>query len=250
MVSFLFGEISNNKFDMKQVFTLITFIFCSHILIAQIGIITTGLNQLEDPLQVKSGYGIAPFIPIQIELNKDSTKSNTSIIHFEPGFSFTRFNFKNKLIPSSDGNELSFSQDNNPNNTYNNNLFSSASAFQISSISGRIIYSYRIKSFKLSAGIHGKYIIGGSFLRKFRSNGNKIKTKYKFKDDPEYYYFNRFQYGLLLGASYKWLTIYGSYNLSTLIEEGKGPTLRMYHFGVFLNFFWKKMGLSHSNLFG
>jgi len=212
----------------------------------------SSLGKLEEPLQIKSGYGIAPFVPIKIELNKDSTKFKTSSLLIEPGINLIRYVFKNKIIPNNDGNTLSFSEDTNPNNKYNNNIFSPSSAIQFTAVSGRIFYNHKFKKLKnlqFSAGIHGQYILGGSFLRKFTSNENKVKMKYKFKEDEQYYYFNRLQYGLIAGASYKWLTLFGSYSFTTLFKQDKGPDFRMYHFGFFLNFFWKKFDSLSSRIF-
>lgn len=64
---------------------------------------------------------------------------------------------------------------------------------------------------------------------KYRENGKKEKLKM-----PDDFYMHGFRFSGMLRVGYRWVNLYASYDLQPLFQEGKGPVLYPFSFGLAL----------------
>tara|TARA_R110002050_G_scaffold68181_1_gene147955 strand:+ start:5693 stop:6493 length:801 start_codon:yes stop_codon:yes gene_type:complete len=64
---------------------------------------------------------------------------------------------------------------------------------------------------------------------KYRENGKKEKLKM-----PDDFYMHEFRFSGMLRVGYRWINLYASYDLQPLFQEGEGPELYPFSFGLAL----------------
>ncbi len=64
---------------------------------------------------------------------------------------------------------------------------------------------------------------------KYRKNGKREKLKM-----PDDFYMHDFRFSGMLRVGYRWINLYASYDLQPLFQDGKGPELYPFSFGVAL----------------
>ncbi|MCY7409471.1 MAG: PorT family protein [Chitinophagales bacterium] len=84
------------------------------------------------------------------------------------------------------------------------------------------------KSFHISAGGFGEYLIGAHTKTKSTSN-----DKAKAHDD---FNLNRFRYGVTTRLGYGWANLFVNYSLSELLQDGTGPVVYPFSAGLALEF--------------
>lgn len=84
------------------------------------------------------------------------------------------------------------------------------------------------KSFHISAGGFGEYLIGAHTKLKSTSN-----DKAKAHDD---FNLNRFRYGISTRLGYGWANLFVNYSLSELLQDGTGPVVYPFSAGLALEF--------------
>lgn len=229
---------------MKKLFTLTIFCVCCYPTFSQIGF-STPLYTGKDAKLIDINWGaeIQLFIPLSFPIKiKDSIKT---FVLFQPAIKWDWYNFDKNLIIDRQNGFTSFIEDTDVNHTYKNKFLKTSSMMQSSSFCmpvNLLLRTKKLKHFLFAPGFYVEYLIGGKFKRRYNDGSQQFIIN-KFKDDKDFYGFQRFQYGLCGHITYKFITVYGIYSLTSLFKPTEGIDARKYTVGIWFNFFWKKHGL-------
>lgn len=212
----------------------------------QIGV-STGKFTGADATLVRPGYyfQLSAFIP-SLQFRLRSFRGSNMRLEVRPSFKWVWYNFKNDLVVSRDTNFTAFVPDPDPGHVYQHGFLKKSSMMKSSSFFVPVTFPLVTKNsryFIFSPGIWAEYLLGGSFSRKFSSNGSPATATARFKDGQGFYGFRRFQYGVCASVQYKLITVYSVYSLVPLFKKDQSLHLQKFEAGLLLNFFWKKAPL-------
>lgn len=140
------------------------------------------------------------------------------------GFGFNTYQFKNPIRLNPDSSYTNYFKDSTI--TFNKNKLKT-SYVQIPLMIEFNTSSKAHKSFHLAAGVIGGYKLGSKTLRTYEINGYKFEEKRK--DD---YNINPFKLDATVRIGYGAFTMFGTYSLTPLFENNKGPELNSFSVGV------------------
>jgi hypothetical protein len=223
---------------------LTTLIICCFYLpaLSQIGI-STPLYKGKDADLIAPSWGgqIQVFIPVPFPVKiKDTTRA---YLVFQPAMKWDWYNFKKNLVIERQNGFTSFAEDPDINHNYSTKAFTTTSMMQSSTFYMPVnlfLWTKKLKGVLFAPGAYAEYLVGGKFKRKFSDNGSPAYIKDKYKDNPDFFGFQRFQFGLCGHVSYKFITVYGLYSLTPLFKPGEGIDVYKYNIGIWVNFFWKR----------
>ncbi len=82
------------------------------------------------------------------------------------------------------------------------------------------------ESFTIGGGGFIGYRLGSHTKIKYQSEGNTYKDK-----ERGTYNLEDMQYGVNFVLGYKWLSLFGKYNLNDLFKDNRGPNMNVVSFG-------------------
>lgn len=224
----------------KLTVTFIFFIFFCHSVFPQIGI-TTPFYRGKDSDLLKFNWAskIHLFYPIFHYTNVKDTSGIHPIFLFQPAINWEWYNFEKNLIISRHNGKTNIIEDPDFNHDYkNNSIFRTTSLMQTTALymPVNVIFVHKkLKGFTVAPGLFVEYLIGGKFKRKYSSNGTSILVKEKFREEHDYYGFQRFQYGLCGHISYRYVTIYGIYSMMPLFKPTENIDVNRFNVGILFN---------------
>lgn len=207
---------------------------------AQIGL-STSMFKGKDAKLIESNWSTESrlFIPVGFPIKiKDSTKA---FILFRPTIRMEWYNFENNLIVNRQNGYSTFLMDTEANHIYEDKFLKKSSVMNSSSFFMPInvlLELEKSKSLLIAPGFYLEYLMGGKFIRKYDDGSPKLVIN-KFKDDIDYYGFQRFQYGLNVYISYKFIAINGTYSFTNLFKPSEGIVASRTNIGFIINLYWK-----------
>lgn len=167
-------------------------------------------------------------VPFGFPVNIKKFNKGKQKLIIEPTYTLAHNYFNDKWVVSTDGNNTSFTLDENPDRTYRPSIFSHRSKVVTWSwlvwLGGEVNFGKFTWDLFYAPG----YVQVGSFRRKYVENNNVIKVKDKFKDKADYYNINRLQHRIKSSISYYGIGLEGFVNLTPFFKENKGPDLSKY----------------------
>lgn len=91
------------------------------------------------------------------------------------------------------------------------------------------IENYKKQGFKIGIGAYAGYRLGSHSKIKFKESGDSDKDK-----EHSSFYLQNLRYGLRARVGIKSLDLFFNYDLNELFEEGRGPELNAFSFGIIL----------------
>lgn len=229
---------------MRKLFCLTILCVFSFSAFSQFGL-SSPLYAGKDAKLINASWGaeIPLFCPFYIPLKvKDSTRISILI---QPTIKFEWYNFNKNLIVDRQNSYTSFSEDIDIHHSYKKKFLKTSSMMQSTSFILPINLLFKSKKLNITfaPGIFVGYLISGKFKRKYEDNGSPVELSNRFRDDKDFYGFQRLQYGICGHITYKFVTVYGIYSLTTLFKPSNGINVRRSEVGIWLNLFWKKHDL-------
>ena len=151
----------------------------------------------DDNIVINKGPDMVEFVPLPSEFNGKKSKLTTSYFNVSvvPMFDFSGNKRKVKSLES-----------------------------------GSVkIENYKKQGFKIGIGAYAGYRLGSHSKIKFKENGDTDKDK-----EHSSFYLQNFRYGLRARIGIKSLDLFFNYDLNELFEEGRGPELNAFSFGIIL----------------
>ena len=224
------------KFVVAAIFLALS--FSAH---SQFGI-SSPLYTGKDAKIFKMRWGTELNLFIPLHRNIDLGKNLKLHITFHPGITWSWYDFRSDLIVERQNNFTSFVADSDGTHLYHHGFLRTSSLMHTSAAGMPVKFNLRLKKYHLTfaPGFFVEYLTGGKFKRKFSENGSSKKVISKFSDDFGYYGFNRFQYGVSMSISYRFLTVYGTYYLANLFKSNEGIDVRRYDIGISFSFLLPK----------
>ena len=91
------------------------------------------------------------------------------------------------------------------------------------------IENYRQRGFRIGLGMYAGYRLGSHTKVKFRQDGDTDKDK-----DHSNFYMSSWRYGLRLRVGIRSVDLFANYDLNEVFNEGRGPELNGFSFGIIL----------------
>lgn len=230
---------------MKKIFCLTVLCVFTFSAFSQFGLSSPFYTGRDAKLINASWFAEIPLsIPFYVPLKlKDSTRRISFL--FQPTVKFDWYNFNKNLTVDRQNGYTSFIEDSDINHSYKKKFLKTSSMIQSTSFNLPITLVFRSKKLKttFAPGIFVGYLIRGKFKRKYDDNGSPIEITNRFNSDKDFYGFQRLQYGFCGYISYKFVTVYGIYSLTTLFKPTNGIYARRSEVGILINLFWKKHDL-------
>jgi len=206
------GHANKTKNTMKMKRLIILIVFCVYYfpIFSQVGL-STPLYKGKDADLIEFNWAaqIQTFLPILFPIKVKDTA--IAYIYFQPAMKWELYNFKKNLIVERQNGFTSFTEDSNISHTYKNRFLKSTSMMQSTSFYmpvNVLIWSKKLKGVLIAPGFYFEYLIGGKFERGYTVNDTRLFIEDKYRDDSDFYGFQRFQYGLCGHISYKFITVY------------------------------------------
>lgn len=140
------------------------------------------------------------------------------------GFQFNTWALRNKVTLDPDSSFVTA--------TYNNDFSYKKNVLKASYVNIPLILEFNTskranKSFHVGFGVTGGYKLGSRTKQEFEYDGYDHEVRRK--DD---YNLNPFKVQAIAQIGYSWLNLYGTYSLTPMFENGKGPELYPFTLGI------------------
>lgn len=86
---------------------------------------------------------------------------------------------------------------------------------------------YDNDGFRIGLGAYAGYRLGGKTKAVYREDGNRVRVK-----NRDSFYLNSWRYGMRLQLGIAGVDVFANYDLNELFNEGKGPQLNAFSFGI------------------
>lgn len=230
-----------HTFGIVLIALLINFSAFSQVAIAYSSLVN---NDMEIRFKSGTGFDISYPLFFSFGASEDSLSIPKNRLMSKFGFTWNQLYFKENYIFSTDDNSLNVEVDQDPAHVYKDYFFRSGSSLRLFNLKASFLYVRRAgvnNHFSFGAGGELKYLLGGSFIRRYEVAGERVQVKDRFSADPNYFYFNRFNYGGKIFVSYKWLMLFAIYDFRPIFKADKAPKLNMFTFGLYFNYYWKTL---------
>lgn len=177
-------------------------------------------------------------IPLSLMFMKDTTLPKPFIVIY-PSIRIEWLNFKDNFIVERRDGKTSFTPDSDITHVYKNGFLRTTSMMKTTSFFLPIefwFWSKKRPNLILSPGLYVNVVLGGRFINKYTSSNTKEKEITKFKSNPDFFGFNRFQFGPCAQIHYRFISIYGSYSLLPVFKKDQGINITQYSLGINFRF--------------
>lgn len=167
----------------------------------------------------KSIYMSFNFIEKDISLIENRMRFVTGM-----GIDWNSYAFERNITLNPHASEISAVTDSV--NTYSKNKLR-VTSLTVPAMIGFISNQESHKSFRLAAGVVGRYVINTKHKRTYEQDG--VTYKPMVKDD---FGVNPWGLSATVRAGYSWFNVYASYGLTEFFQKGEGPDARAFNVGV------------------